>query len=298
MMGVEDICRVAGMSRSNDYKLRQMRLRRQIDQTLVLDGVAGVRIAHPKLGSRKLPGRLRIDLKDAGVLIGRDRFFALPGSHELLIQLKASTVRTTWSLHGLRHWPNTAKTRVLTGPKQFWVSDITYLRVMNGFVFQALSMDAWGRTIVGYDCSDTLEMQGALPALSMAIKSMAAGASPVHHSDRGCQYCSHAYIDTLQKHGLGIRITWGHHCYENAQARRLIGILKQEYGLGQMLLDTTLTRKVVDQAVSLYHDDRPHGAIGNRVPMQLYRGPVTRRQERMHERKKTAWPEKDGLAGK
>ena len=274
MMGVEELCLAAGMSRSNYYKVRRARTRRQIDESLVLELVAGIRAVHPKLGSRKLLGRLRPDLKDAGVSIGRDRFFALLGAHELLIQRKARSVRTTWSSHGLRHWPNTAKTLDLTGPNQLWVSDITYLRLMDGFVFLALVMDAWSRAIVGYDCSDSLEMQGALGALSMAIKSMPEGASPVHHSDRGCQYCSQAYIEKLKAHGLGISMTEGNHCYENAQAERLNGILKQEYGLGETLHNTTQAQKMAEQAVSLYNDDRPHGAIGNHVPMELHRGLV------------------------
>jgi putative transposase len=287
MIGVDALCRSAGMSRANYYKVRHARKRQEIDQSLILDLVAGVRAVHPKMGARKLLGRLRTDLTDAGVSIGRDRFFALLGSHELLIERKARTVRTTWSGHGLRHWPNTAKTLDLTGPNQLWVADITYLRLVKGFAFLALVMDAWSRAIVGYDCSDSLEMQGAVRALSMAIRSMPAGVSPVHHSDRGCQYCAHAYIDLLQSSGLGISMTDGNHCYENAQAERLNGILKQEYGLGVVLLDSTLAKTMSVQAVNLYNDDGPHGAIGNRVPMELHRGWV----------RSTGEGQADGFAG-
>ncbi len=274
MMGVSELCRAAGMSRANYYKRRQTRTRRSTDESLVLELVAGVRAVHPKLGARKLLGKLGEDLLDAGVSMGRDRFFALLRSRELLIERKARSVRTTWSSHGLRHWPNTAKDLVLSGPNQLWVSDITYLRVVDGFVFLALVMDAWSRAIVGFDCSDSLEMQGALRALSMSIRSMPPGSAPVHHSDRGCQYCAGAYIEKLQSSGIGISMTQGNHCYENAKAERLNGILKQEYGLGEVLRDADLARRMAVAAVGLYNHDRPHGAIGNRVPMALHRGRV------------------------
>lgn len=273
-MDASALCLAAGMSRANYYQRRQVRTRRWIDESLVLELVAGVRAVHPKLGSRKLLVKLGDDLIDAGVSMGRDRFFALLRSHELLIQRKARSVRTTWSGHGLRYWPNLAKDLVLTGPNQLWVSDITYLRVVDGFVFLALVMDAWSRAIVGFDSSDSLEMQGALRALSMAVKSMPAESRPVHHSDRGCQYCAGAYIEALRSSGIGISMTEGNHCYENAKAERLNGILKQEYGLGEVLRDADLARQMSAEAVGLYNEDRPHGAIDNRVPMALHLGRV------------------------
>jgi transposase InsO family protein len=272
MMGVDELCRSVGMSRSNYYKVRRVRERRRIEESLVLDLVAGVRAAHPNLGTRKLLGRLRGELDDAGVSMGRDRFFELLSANDLLIRRKARSVRTTWSNHGLRHWPDSAKSLDLTGPNQLWVSDITYLRLVKGFAFLALVMDAWSRAIVGYDCSDSLEMEGALRALTMAIDSLPEDARPMHHSDRGCQYCASAYIQTLQRHEMGISMTEGNHCCENAKAERLNGILKQEYGLGETLVNTVLARRMSQQAVRLYNTDRPHGAIGNRVPMEVHRG--------------------------
>ena len=74
----------------------------------------------------------------------------------------------------------------------------------------------WSRKIVGYYAGDTLEAEECLMALSKAVKGLAEGYFPIHHSDRGCQYCSHRYTETLREYGLGISMTEENHCYENA----------------------------------------------------------------------------------
>ncbi|GMO42358.1 MAG: hypothetical protein Pg6C_03820 [Treponemataceae bacterium] len=77
-----------------------------------------------------------------------------------------------------------------------------------------------------------LEAEGALVALRMAADGLPAGAKPVRHSDRGCQYCCHAYVEEFEKHGMGVSMTQEAHCYENALTERVNGILKQEYFWG------------------------------------------------------------------
>jgi transposase InsO family protein len=127
---------------------------------------------------------------------------------------------------------NLVKGMELANNNQVWVADITYIRTDEGFLYLSLLMDLWSRKIVGYHTGDTLEAEGALRALEMVLRDIPQGALPVHHSDRGCQYCSHRYVERLQDRGLGIRRQEEMHCYENANAERLNWILKQEYGLG------------------------------------------------------------------
>ena len=132
-------------------------------------------------------------------------------------------------------------------------------------------MEAFSRAIVGLDCTDTLESVGALRALRMAIRTLPEGTPPpIHHSDRGSQYCCKAYVGLLKKCGLAISMTEENHCYENAQAERLNGILKQEYGLGGRLADTKQARKSVREAVDLYNHRRPHEALDYDFPMRVH----------------------------
>src|SRR5690606_8142827 len=158
-------------------------------------------------------------------------------AHDLLIEQRCRTARTTDSRHGFGVYANRAKDLVLTGPHQLWVSDITYLRTEGGFVYLALVMDAWSRTIVGHDCSDSLEVVGALRALGQALRQRPVGTAGMHHSDRGIQYCCRAYIGRLVKAKIAISMTEQNHCYENSQAERLNGTLKHELGLSATFAD-------------------------------------------------------------
>lgn len=267
------LCRVAGMSRQNFYRQQRARRRLSVDERLVLELVRRERGRQPFLGARKLLHVLRAELAAAGVRIGRDRFFAWLREHGLLLPRRRRGVRTTQSRHGFAVVPNRARELEVTGPDQLLVSDITYLRTEAGFLYLSLVMDAYSRAIVGWDCSDSLELEGALRALSQALGQLPGGVEAMHHSDRGIQYCCRAYIERLRTAGVAISMTEENHCYENSQAERLNGILKQEYGLGATFGSKSEVRGAVAEAVALYNHFRPHQALGYRVPMEVHRGP-------------------------
>jgi transposase InsO family protein len=158
-----------------------------------------------------------------------------------------------------------------TGPDQIWVAKLTDLRTTDGFVFLALVMDAWSRKIVGRHVSNSLKSFGCQEALDEALKGLSAGGGkPIHHSDRGCQYCCHAYVQKLQENGLGISMTEEMHCYENGKAERVIGTLKWEYGLDGMRPTKVEWIRAVDAAIRAYNEQRPHNGIQGRIPAQMH----------------------------
>jgi transposase InsO family protein len=226
------LCVKTGMSRQNFYKGRTRRERQEVDADLIEKLVRAERAVQPRLGGKKLHRLLRSELEEAGVRIGRDLFFEVLDEKGLLLEPLPKSPRTTNSRHSLPVFKNLIADRKLTGPNQVWVSDITYIRTDVGFLYLSLITDAWSRKIVGYHAGDTLETQGCLNALEKAVKELMDGMFPVHHSDRGCQYCSHVYTGRLREYGLEISMTEEMHCYENAKAERVNGILKQEYYLG------------------------------------------------------------------
>jgi transposase InsO family protein len=258
------------MSRQNYYKSRRYRQHQAVEEGFILSLVRRERGLQPFLGGRKLLHRMRDELAVVGVTLGRDRFFSLLRRHSLLIARRARRCRTTDSRHGFRVYENLLKDTVLTASCQAVVSDITYVYTAEGYMYVSLVMDAYSRAIVGYDCSDRLESEGALRALRMTLKGLPAGTGMIHHSDRGCQYCSRDYVALLNQHGLRISMTEKNHCYENAQAERLNGILKQEYGLGCHFLSKSEVRESVSEAVWLYNHCRPHQALGYRYPIEVH----------------------------
>ena len=259
------------MTRQNYYKQRRQRQRRQVDDDLIVQLVCRERAVQPRLGGRKLLHLLRVDLAKADVVVGRDRFFQVLRNNELLIERSVRSVRTTNSRHSFRVYENLLKDRELTRPHQALVSDITYIRTAEGFLYLCLVMDAFSRAIVGFDCSDSLEREGALRALAQALRQLPGTCEAIHHSDRGSQYCCHDYVARLEGAGVGISMTRENHCYENGQAERLNGILKQEYGLGGTLASKQDALRAVRQAVELYNWRRPHQSLGYALPMQVHK---------------------------
>ena len=258
------------MSRQNYYKTRRSRQNKQINKGLVLDLVRAERALQPRLGCRKVLKRIQPTLSKAGLRIGRDRFFEVMADEELLVKRRKRSVTTTNSRHRFKVYGNLLKDFAKTGVHQVLVSDITYIRTDAGFVYLSLVMDAYSRKIVGYDCSDSLEAEGCLRSLSKAIRQLPSGHTAIHHSDRGSQYCCHAYIDKLTGAGLRISMTEENHCYENAQAERLNGILKQEYMLGETFKAKSDAYLAVDEAVELYNTRRPHQALGYEMPSMVH----------------------------
>lgn len=259
------------MSRQNFYKIRKTRKRKQLDRQLVLQLVRAERSLQPKLGCRKILALIGSELERAGINIGRDLFFELMRDNDMLIKRTKQGVSTTNSRHGFAVYNNLIKDYIPDDVHQVLVSDITYIRTDEGFVYLALVMDAFSRKIVGYDCSDSLEADGCLRALGRSIRQLPEGSNGIHHSDRGSQYCCHRYVNKLGSAGLRVSMTEDNHCYENAMAERLNGILKQEYGLGSTFKCKRDAYRVVDQAVKLYNTRRPHQGLGYLIPEMVHR---------------------------
>jgi putative transposase len=264
---VTAICLQLDMSRQNYYARRTARQRQAVEAGLILELVQAERRVQPRLGARKLLVVLEAALAEAGVQVGRDRFFEVLRQGGLLLErLPREYPQTTDSYHCLPVFRNLVKGVVLSDPNEVWVSDLTYLRTEEGFMYLALVTDKYSRKIVGYHCGDTLEAIGCVKALEMALKGLPAGTWPTHHSDQGSQYCCHEYVGVLAAHGLKISMTETDHCAENALAERMNGILKSEYGLGQKIKTKAQARQLVEQGVRLYNTRRPHTALAYRTP--------------------------------
>ena len=260
------------MTRQNYYARRKKRQRREVDAELVAELVQRERRLQPRLGGRKLFSMLKAELAKAEARVGRDRLFEVLRKRGLLLKRqRAKYPCTTDSRHNLPRFGNRIKDLKLSAANQVWVSDITYLRTLEGFLYLSLITDKWSRKIVGHHCGDSLETLGCIKALDMAASTLEEGAQPIHHSDQGSQYCCHLYVDRLAKYNLPVSMTEKDHCAENALAERMNGVLKQEYGLGIEFATKAQALKAVDEGIWLYNNKRPHLALGYRVPGHVHR---------------------------
>ena len=265
------LCELAQMTPQNYYARRSERSRQEVDRALVLALVKAEREQQPRLGVRKLYHLIRPELKAAGVKLGRDRLFVELGKAGWLVERKPSAwPKTTQVDPNLPVFKNLIKRCPATGPNQVWVADITYIRTQEAFMYLSLITDRWSRKIVGYHLGETLETEQVLKALAMALKGLKGAARPIHHSDRGCQYASHAYVDAVQQAGLVMSMTEQNHSAENALAERVNGILKQEYWLDANFENRQQARQATSHGICMYNTRRPHTALKFATPEQVH----------------------------
>ena len=238
---------------------------------LLLELVRAERSVQPRLGVRKLYYLIRPELQAAGVKLGRDRVFEELGRVGLLVARKPSEwPKTTHFDAHLPVFKNLIKSVPVTGRNQVWVADITYIRTREGFMYLGLITDKWSRKIVGFHLGETLEPSGTLKALAMALKGLKPSEKPIHHSDRGSQYASHAYVKVVTEEGTKMSMTEKNHSAENAMAERVNGILKQEYWLDANFENKAEARRSTVEGVNLYNQRRPHTALGFKTPEQVH----------------------------
>lgn len=228
------------------------------------------RIYLPREGGRKLYKFLRPHLAGQHIKMGRDKLFDLLRAHQMLIEPRRKYKVTTNSKHRFYTYTNQVKEYKPKEPNNLWVSDITYLRTRKGFCYLALITDAYSRKIVGYDVSNSLELVGCIRALNKALKQLPNDHKLIHHSDRGIQYCSHAYTKLLLRNKINISMAAKGNCYENALAERVNGILKDEFYLDYYFNDLRQAKKVCHQAIKIYNEKRFHLALQMKIPNEVH----------------------------
>lgn len=274
-MTISALCHAIGISRQAYYQERQRRAWETARDARVLSLVRMVRCRHPKMGTRKLLVQLRPHFEQEGLRVGRDYLFGLLRQAHLLVQRERQPRRTTWS--GALRLPNRVAGLTITRINQVWVTDITYIRLQNGhFVYWFVVMDLFSRALLGEVLAPSLEAHHALDALQQAAAYAGVPLTGlIHHSDHGVQYTSGDYQAWLGDHGIAASMGEVGNSYDNAYAERVIGILKQEYGLGLPFVTEAQARQAATEGAYLYNYDRPHQALAYAYPMDVYTGQAT-----------------------
>ena len=263
---MDTLCDLFGRSRQAYYQRSKYNYKEEVKEEILLQLVEKQRELMPKLGGRKLLELIHPRLPKE-LSIGRDSFFDFLRRHGLLVGKRRRRVKTTYSNHWLRKYPNLIKEFVPTKSNQLWVSDITYVETLAGFVYLNLITDAYSRKIVGWAIGETLEAKYTIEALRMALKQIPKGTEGlIHHSDRGVQYCCGEYVKILNKNHVQISMTENGDPRENAIAERVNGILKDEW-LNQMKLKAIEDAiKELKRIVQIYNSCRPHASLDMKTP--------------------------------
>ncbi|MCS6935931.1 MAG: IS3 family transposase [Chitinophagales bacterium] len=270
-IGLAKLCGWFGISRQSYYQNSWNEMDKSIEEEIILKEVHLIRQDHKRMGTRKLYEKLLPFMMEHQIKMGRDKLFDLLAKHHLLIRRRRRNIRTTFSSHWLRKYPNLIREFVPTAPNQLWVSDITYWKVNNITVYITFITDAYSHRIVGYNLAETLEAVECLKALKMALRSFKGLACPlIHHSDRGLQYCSSDYVGLLNKYQINISMTESGDPLENPVAERVNGIIKEEYLEPAQVKSVKEAIAYLHKAIDLYNRERPHMSIGNLTPDQVH----------------------------
>lgn len=224
----------------------------------------------PRLGTRKLYKVLQEPLRN--IHVGRDKLFAILNANHMSIKPARNYRTTTNSHHRFRKHKNLVATLEITRPEQVWVSDITYIGNRGNHHYLSLVTDAYSKKIVGYNLSDSLNVEGALDALKKAIKKRSYKDEPlIHHSDRGIQYCSDKYQKKLRRSRITTSMTESYDPYANAVAERVNGIIKSEFELEKYAHNSSVLNTLVAESIDTYNRIRPHCSCNMLTPEQMHK---------------------------
>lgn len=267
-MAVDRACRLAGIARAGYYRA-WMEHEPRAAETQLRDRIQQISLAHRYYGTRRVAEALRAE----GMVINRKRVQRLMRLDNLLALRKRRFLTTTDSRHTYAVYPNLAGRFEPAAPNQLWRADITYLRLREGFVYLAVILDAYSRRVIGWELGETLQAELALAALRRALAERPAPAGLIHHSDRGVQYCSAAYVEMLRAAGIAISMSRAGNPYDNATAESFMRTLKCEEVYLNQYRDVEDARERIGEFLESYYNRvRLHSSLGYRTPAGFEEG--------------------------
>jgi putative transposase len=265
-MSVVQMCEVAGFSRCGYYRFLDPVKPAPADMDL-RDEIQKIALEWPCYGSR----RITQELKARKWEVNRKRVQRLMREDNLLcVSKRRFVVPTTDSAHGLKVYSNRAASMILTGVDQLWVADITYIRLEEEFVYLAVVLDAYSRRVIGWHLDQGLDDSLPLNALRMALRTRTVLPGLVHHSDRGVQYASNQYTQTLQDHRIEISMSRKANPWDNAACESFMKTLKYEEVYRTEYRNLAHARSAIGEFLEkVYNQKRLHSALSYRSPVEF-----------------------------
>jgi len=185
----------------------------------------------------------------------------------LLRPQKRRRRRTTNSNHPYPRYKNLVKEMEITHPDHVWVSDITYIRLDQDFVYLAVIMDVYTRAIRGWHLDNSLDKGLTVKALEMALGDHV---PQIHHSDQGVQYAAHDYVDMLKGREVRISMAKQGKPEENGYAERLMRTIKEEeVDLTEYQSFSDALSQIGDFIENVYMTKRIHSSLGYLTPIEF-----------------------------
>jgi putative transposase len=257
---IDQACELVELPRSSYYYRSQ-----KADESQLVADLKEVCGQYVTYGTRRVRSQLR--RAPYGYRINRKRVQRLMRQKGLLRPVKRRKTRTTDSDHPYPRYPNLVKELEITHPEQAWVCDVTYIRLGQGFVYLAIVMDVFTRTIRGWHLSKLLDQELTLKALQLALTDHV---PEIHHSDQGVQYAAHAYVDWLNAYQIQISIAAVGKAEENGYAERFMRTIKEEeVDLSDYCNFADALCQIGRFIEDVYNHKRIHSSLGYLTPVEF-----------------------------
>jgi putative transposase len=241
----------------------------QLSDTALL---ALIRTVHKETKGAYGAPRVWRELRDRGYPAGKERIRRLMQEHGIRARHKRRYKATTDSKHSFPVAPNLLDRNFRAQrPDQVWTADITYLPTTEGWLYLAIVLDLHTRMIVGWAMHERMTRQLVIDALRMAWFRRHPRAGLLHHSDRGSQYCSHAYQDVLKQYGMQVSMSRKGNCWDNAPTESFFNSLKNERTHHARYATRAEARRDTFEYLELFYNQRRrHSALGYASPVEFY----------------------------
>jgi transposase InsO family protein len=256
-----------GLARSTYYyRSRQVSMEAKKEEADLRDRIEQIVVEFARYGYRRVTYQLRRE----GWEVNPKRVARIMREQSLQCQIKRRWVKTTDSDHGYRIYPNLLKGLEVRQRNQVWVADITYIRILTGFLYLAVVLDLFSRRVIGWALSEQIDAELTLAGLRMALEERGSVEGCIHHSDRGVQYACHAYVEALQAAGMRISMARKGNPYDNAAAESFMKTLKyEEVYLWDYQSLEDVKRRVPYFLQEVYNQKRLHSALGYVTPEEF-----------------------------
>ncbi len=263
------LCTMLEVSRSGYYawEKRPTPARDKSDAQLAIE------IANTHKRSRHTYGSPRVhrDLRARGIRVGKKRVERLMRAHGIIAKRRRRFRRTTDSKHSQSIAPNVLDRRFDAAcPNTAWVTDVTYVWTLEGWLYLAVILDLYSRRVVGWAASENNDRDLALTALQRALATRTPGPGLLHHSDRGSTYASDDYRNALAANGMIASMSRKGDCWDNAVAESFFATLKGE--LIEHEIYTTRRSAIAaigDYIDVFYNIERRHSSINYVSPVEF-----------------------------
>lgn len=252
------LCRVVGLAPSTYYYCGRER-----DDLSLLSLIEGVLVRFPTYGYRRVTAQLRRE----GEAVNHKRVLRVMRENDLIEGIRRSRTGTTNSKHGYKRYPNLLRGAVIDHPDQIWCADITYVQLQHHFVYLAVILDIFTRSIRGWHLGRSLSSDLAVTALE---KALAVGRPEIHHSDQGIQYAATGYVERLRAVNVQLSMAAKGQPTENPYAERVIRTIKEEEVYLNEYDDFADAYERIGRFIEeVYQTKRIHSALGYLTPAEF-----------------------------